>query len=439
VARTEAAGTGCLLRALRAYLAFVLIVATLSVGLGYAAASRAHRVAERAWAERAESMQAFASRFPKQPDSPAALALDRLTRPLGIQMTPLRGTKARDDSRDKLLSALGTALSGCGRSGTDDCAVPPESVAYLDREAVRIDAVERHILEGGPILWEQDIDKGVGAPVPALLGERYLQSVLLGRALLQTQRGATEAAERSLEASLLLDAAYAERPELISRLIALAAAGMRHAVLRAIRQPSDRWREQLQRRTLFTDVWTPFQFEAWSWTRYSVGLWGIFDLDRMQDGREPARTMAGTVGRLLTAPYVRLCFAAASGVLLRSSEELARQRRCDFDVERFSKEVEASFASWNVLGRTAIPAVVRAFVSMRHGDLDRELTERVLQARAERRATGRWPTRPVASSVCEGVVWEAQTGADGSTRIRPSEPPFPAHDPKGEWSIRLRP
>jgi hypothetical protein len=61
---TRAAGAGCLLRALRAYLLFVLACVVVAVGLGYLAAGRAVRRAEQAWAERAEPME-LASPIPR--------------------------------------------------------------------------------------------------------------------------------------------------------------------------------------------------------------------------------------------------------------------------------------------------------------------------------------------------------------------------------------
>ena len=439
---TRAAGRGCLLRALRAYALFVLASVAVTVSLGYLAAAHALRRAERAWAEQAEPMDSFVARYPAQPDSPAGVALDALTRPLGVRMCgpsepdPPGG----DKTHVEFLQSLGKFLSECGHAGSDACpALPAPVETFLEREAPRLDAIETHILQGGPLHWVQDLSKGVAAPFPSLLGHRQLSSVLLTRAMLHARRGRPELAERSLEAGWVLNASFAERPDFLSRLITVSVSGMNNAVLRTIKTPSDRWLPHMQQRTFAADVRIPYQLEAWNWTRFTVGLWGIFDVSYMESGEKPPATILGTPGRVLTAPYVRLSFAGVSEALLKASQTLRSEKRCDFDVDRYSKEFEDSFPRWNVLGRIATPSVLRGFTSMRYADLDRELTEQVIAARKARLATGRWPSAPTASTVCEGVAWKPQAGSDGSVTIGASVKPFATDDPQWTWSIRLHP
>jgi hypothetical protein len=272
-----------------------------------------------------------------------------------------------------------------------------------------------------------------------VLGHGQLASVLLTRAMLHARRGRPEPAERSLEAGWVLNASFAERPDLLSRLITVSVSGMENAVLRTLRTPSDRWLPRMQQRTFAADVRIPYQLEAWNWTRFTVGLWGIFDVNSMESGETPPPSILGTAGRVLTTPDVRLSFAGVSEALLRASQTLRSEKRCDFDVERYAKEFEDSFPRWNILGRIATPSVVRGFTSMRYADLDRELTEQVLAARKARHATGSWPTASTPSTVCEGVAWEPQAGNDGSVTIGPSVKPFATDDPRWTWSIRLHP
>ena len=238
---TPAAGRGCLLRALRAYALFVLATVAVAVSVGYLAAGHAVRRAESAWAEQAEPMQSFVARYPPQPDSPAGLELDALTRPLGIQLCGPRtpDPKGGDKAQEDFLQSLGSFVGDCGRSGADQCpALPPAIEAFLDREAHRLDAIEAHILQGGPLHWAQDISKGVAAPIPRLLGHRHLESLFLTRALAHAKSNRLEAAERSLEAGWVLNASFAERPDLLSRLITVSISGMNNAVLRTLKRPS---------------------------------------------------------------------------------------------------------------------------------------------------------------------------------------------------------
>jgi len=387
-------------------------------------------------------MERFAARYPQQPDSPAGLELDAMTRPLGIQMCGPRAPDppGSDKTQFEFLQSLGKLVGDCGHSGNDRCPALPRAVeTFLERETARLDAIETHILQGGPLHWVQDLSKGVAAPFPSLLGHRQLSSVLLTRAMLHARRGRPELAERSLEAGWVLNASFAERPDFLSRLITVSVSGMNNAVLRTIKTPSDRWLPRMQQRTFAADVRIPYQLEAWNWTRFAVGRWGIFDVNYMETGETPPPSIPGAAGRFLTTPYVRLSFAGVSEALLKASQTLRAEKRCDFDVDRYAKEFEDSFPRWNILGRIAAPSVVRGFTSMRYADLDRELTGRVLAARDERQATGRWPSTPTASAVCEGVVWEPRAGGDESFTISPSAKPFAIDDPKWHWSIRLRP
>jgi hypothetical protein len=418
-----------------------VVCVTLAVGLGYLFAGRAVNRAERAWAERGEPMEPFVGRYPQQPDSPAGIELDKLTRPLGIQMC---GVRAKDTPEIKkqaeVLQSLGRVLSDCGHAASDACAaLPRELEAFLAVEARRLEAIETHILGGGPLLWAQDVHKGMAAPIPHLLGHRQLQNVLLTRVLWLAGQGQRDAAERSLEASWVLNASFTERPDLLSRLIAVAVSGMQTGVLRTLKQPAPAWRPRMQRRAFAEGIRVPFQLEAWNWTRYTKGQWGVFDVSYMEDGVTPPSTLTGTIGRALTTPYVRLSCAGMSEALLSATETFRAQKRCDFDVEAYSKEFEDSFPRWNIIGRIATPSVIRAFTSMRYADLDRELTERVLAARAARQATGSWPSAAAPSTVCEGVVWQSSAGGDGSLTIAANAEPFSKPDPNKRWSMRLRP
>ena len=440
--RIQAAGAGCLVRAIRAYVVFVVGCVTASVILGYAGAAYRVGRAEAAWATKTESMEAFAARYPAEPDSGAAETLDGLTRPLGIRMIWHHGKESADwkGANDDLLKRIGTFIGEREHSGTDELVpIPAEAQRLLAQEQTRLSAIEAHIISGGPLRWEQDISKGVAAPMASLLAQRQLQSVLLARAWQAAGRRRGDEVERALLASWTLNASLLDRPDLLSRLIAVAVAEMEHGVLRAARVAPEQWLPRLHAQLFTRDVRIPYQLEAWNWTRFTKGYWGIFDVSYMENGATPPVSLLGGAGRVLTTPYVRLSLADMSERLLQATQELAARRRCDFDVDRYAKEFEESFPNWNILGRLATPAVIRGWTSLRYADLDRELTERVLLARARRDRSEPWPTEPVASAVCEGVTWLQEGASDGSLRVRASERPFAADTPNWSWAVRLRP
>jgi hypothetical protein len=439
VRHTRAAGAGCLLRALRAYALFILGSVGLAEALGYWVAFRHVTRANEGWARETEPMETFAARFPAEPANPAANRLDEMTRPLGIRMIFRRGDRADEGANGEVLKALGAAISRIERPepGTSP-GIPAGAEAFLSRERGRLDAIIFHILEGGPLVWEQDVSKGTGAPIPGLLGHRQLSNMLLGRAWLSARAGDVADADRTLEASWRLNASYRERPDVLSQLIAVAVAQMQHGVLRARRSVAPVWLERMKERPFSRRFPVALQLEAANWMRYARGYWGVFDVSYMEDGSVPPAGW-GSVPRFLMTPYMRLSVAGMSEALLRATHDLAPQRRCDIDMKRYSKEFKDSFPRWNVIGRIATPSVVRIWTVLRETDLDRELTERVLLARVERVASGRWPASGGPSAVCEGLAWDYGLARGGSLDIRPTSEPFRLDDPKWDWSVRLKP
>ncbi len=439
VRHTRAAGAGCLLRALRAYALFILASVAMAETVGYFLAARRVARANEGWARETEPMETFAARFPPAPDSPAANGLDEMTRPLGIRMIFRRGDRAGEGENGEVLKALGAAIGKIERPklGTSP-GIPAEAEAFLSRERGRLDAIIVQILEGGPLVWEQDVSKGTGAPTPGLLGHRQLSNMLLGRAWLSARDGHVADAERTLEASWRLNASYLERPDILSQLIAVAVAQMQHGVLRAAPKIAAAWQERMRERPFTGRFPVALQIEAWNWARYTRGFWGLFDVSYMEDGTTPPAGW-GSIPRFLMTPYMRLSVAGISEALLRATHELAPQRRCDLDMKLYSRELEESFPRWNTIGRRATPSVVKIWTSLRETDLDRELTERVLLARAEHAASGNWPAAGGASSVCEGVSWEYRPSIGGALDIRASTPPFRLDDPRWDWSLRLKP
>jgi hypothetical protein len=442
IRNTGGSGPGCLWRGFGAYAIFVIGCLILAEALAHGFASHRVRRTQEAWAGEGAPLDAFAARFPYEPSSPAALQLDERTRSLGIHMVLRENARPSDptNAQQKLLAELGSAVGKLSRSADGvPPPLPPAAEALLERERSTLGAIVGHILEAGPLRWELDISKGLAGPTPSLLGHRQLQGLLLARSWVAARDGRPAEAERALEASWRLNASFVERPELISQLIAVAVASMQHEVLRVTPQPAPIWRSRMSERPFSSGFSTSLQFEAAGWMRFADGSWGVSDLNHYGETTTPPRGPLGRIGRFLTAPYVQLSVADTSDALLRARRELARQRRCDLDMTAYSKRFEESLPRWNVIGRVASPSVVRAWVSLREGDLDRELTERALIARAERAASGAWPRGPFASTVCEGASWEYRATAGGGLSLRGSANPFALQNPKWTWDLRLRP
>jgi hypothetical protein len=406
----------------------------------YLAAWHSISRAERAWARQVEPMESFIARYPPEPDSPAAISLDDKTRLLGIGMILRPGEEDREGPHDDLLKELGDFITDHERARTDElAALPSEARTLLERERSHLAAIETQILEGGPLRWEHDATRGPVAPMPRLLAHRQIHTLLLARAWEAARRGRKREADRALEASWVLGASLEVRPDLISRLIALVASMTQHQLLRAARLPEERWLPRMQERGFADSLQTALQLEAWGWARYAVSFRGPSDVEYAARGETPPSAPADKIGRFLTAPYMRLSFAGMSKNLLRASQELRVQSRCDFDARQYSEEFERSFPRWNILGRMASPSLLRSWTSLRQADFDRELTEQVLLLRSHRETSGSWPAGSRPSRVCEGILWMREPQSDGSLTVQSSGPPFAADGSKRNWSFRLQP
>jgi hypothetical protein len=213
---------------------------------------------------------------------------------------------------------------------------------------------------------------------------------------------------------------------------------MEEGVLRVARLPPDPWLPRLRER-FAPDFHTPLQVDAQNYLRHAGGSWGFFDVAYMQEEQTPPAGFWSAIFRFLTAPYIRLNLAGLAERQAAAVRALESEKECDFDAGEYADEVKESLPRWNILGRISIPPLLRAWTSLRVADLDAEFTERILRARLARSQTGRWPTEPSPSEVCEGVSWVHEVGGDGSLALRTSDEPFLEEATKLPWRKTLRP
>src|SRR5206468_10270453 len=126
---------------------------------------------------------------------------------------------------------------------------------------------EAHLLGGSELSWERDIEGGFVEPHPDFLGHRYLQHILLARALEEARQGHSEEADRSLESSWELNRSLIRRHELLSQLTAQLIAGTENGVLRMLAGPSIRWTARIQAQDFQAALLRAFQAEAFVYTQ----------------------------------------------------------------------------------------------------------------------------------------------------------------------------
>ncbi len=436
--------------AVKSLLVLVLLAVAAVVALSLRA-SQKKRAAVRGWAESFEPMEALVARYPSTPNSSAAQELAALSAPLGISLDvpPAEGTpqdrthaaRARlrlvqeEANRFRPLVAF---LAAEGSKANDERVdAPPAPVAeFLSGHRTEIEAIEGNLLEKDAPSWACDIQKGADAPLPPLLGHRDLTNVLLVHGLESAHAGNDQAAHRALEASWKLNLGLRERPELISQLMAVSAAGSQSAVLRRIPAPLGEWQERLKTRDWRRSMLRSFQAEAWMFER---GL--QVEPSSMNAGGALRTGFFGGLGRIpgpLTKLWLELSLADYSDQMRRMAVDLRDQDPCAVDMGQFTRRLEAEIPWWNVLSKIAMPNLARSWGNVGRALLDDELTGLVLRARTQMRSDPKAApqTATIPSSVCVGMSWMIKPQVNGDLEVGADRNPF--KDPKSAPPLGFR-
>ncbi|HLA77626.1 MAG TPA: hypothetical protein VJU18_08625 [Vicinamibacteria bacterium] len=395
-------------------LAVPAVIAALWFVLGRLAAWRLEVRAERAWAKVREPMDAFERRFPKAPASLAAIKLNDMAGRLGIEMLAPRSPAS--PSALPVSKVLGTGME----RKADDERQPPskEATSFLAAHSSDIEAIIVHLRDGPAIEWEIDLGRHLAAPVPSLVAQRDLQSVLLARALDAGVDGDAAAVAAALEASWKLSEGTRTRPDLISALITYLTSQMQLGTLRQLEGVPELW----QRRVVEDDPRDLFlrglQTEA---LVFAGGMMhGLLPLLAEGDPQEAETAFTRYVDRPFSTPFLRLCGADHSTRVAAAVAEL-RGRACGTDVTALNGKALAAVPRWNFVSRIAMPNLLSGWRTAVSTALLAELTQQVLNARSLRasKGVGAWPEEraTVASATCPASTWVRERAEDGSLTI----------------------
>jgi hypothetical protein len=370
--------------------------------------------------EPASFRSAFEAQFPKSEASATALELERLAAALGFELAPFETQPAPDkadttpdDASEPAVFALKVekqrarpspeakaslqAVSGMIGQFLDRelktpeeriGPLPPRMESYLEEHDDAASALESTLVRQTDLRWEMDVSQGPNAPIPNLGGILRLQRFLGARALAKARRGETDAALQTLEAAWRLNEAVSARPELISQLIAVAAAKIPVGILRKLDTPAYGWADRLRSGDLFSAYLASFQNQVWF-------LADVRDLTGE----------AGAYGR----------------VLRNVAEEFEQRDLCSWTPDRMRE-------SWNRAVRNesrdaavveiAVPNLLESFARWRRFQIDSELTALVLDARAERAASRRldWPSKlhSIGAGICPAESWAYRNVGNGT-------------------------
>jgi hypothetical protein len=362
----------------KAILIIVAVPVVAWVLLWIVAASMERSVASRPWPGGLEGLDKVAARYPERnAETSAALALTRLTVPLGVDIapradrrfTPASPARKEYDAIKKPLHDYIDAQLVRPSNAIDDA--PPALAAYLADHRAQLDGVRAHLLSGAPIAWKMQLSKGFDAPIPNLLGHLELTRLFLADALLKT-RGGDAAAWDDLHAIWLLDGGLRPRPDLISQLISLAMGRMTNAAAAKMPLPEPAWLGVLRAADYRHSLMASMQSEAWGWMHLPH------------------------YGGRLASPYIRLCGADIAEHVRVAFVNLAKSNACGVG-DTLSQDVNDALPRWNVLGRIAVPNIASTWQRASRTIPETELTEKVLQLRRgetpspfSRCSDGRW-------------------------------------------------
>jgi hypothetical protein len=398
-----------------------LLVLTWVILAGLAAL--ATRRAERAWAAAWLSLDDFERRFPAVSTNADARRLEELAACVGVDFarrTEGEPPRAAGGCAGELAAPFGRhkavrgALAQHQReqlARVDDRLdpPPPDVAAWLAAQRANLAAVRDHLRASEP-RWRLDVSLGYQAPVPSLLAVLNLQRALNAAAGEAQRQGRPDEAAAFFDASLALDAALADRPDLISQLISGAAACLQAGLLRRLDPPPlcraarlgehDRWRSFL----------TAIEGEGW------VRLHG-----EPAGGLTPAQeaSAARRFGLAVGSPFVRLSVAGVSERLAAAVGALAVQDACADPPPAVTADPEELFPRWNTLARVAWPHLADASRRIARVRLDIELAGQVVALREARARDGRWPStgEGLPSALCPGERWLVRALPDGGLEL----------------------
>jgi hypothetical protein len=292
---------------------------------------------------------------------------------------------------------------------------PTDVTQFLGEQVRGIDAIEAHLLGGSELSWECDLGAGFGQPHPDFVGHRYLQGVLLARAIDAGRHGHLAEADKSLEASWILNRSLVGRHELISQLTAVSIAAAENGVLRALPVPPVRWADRVLAQDFPAGFLRAFQAEAFLYTHFQAveGMSGVPAFNELRMAEYSDR--------------------------VRITTELLRDRDdpCSLDLQAVSRAAEDALPHQN-WARTAIGTLPPAWGSVTLIRLDGEFTRLVIEARRDSGGIAHAHTSPVASTVCKSVSWIRISSGDRRVTIAAKPRPL-RHKSRRDWTFSFGP
>jgi hypothetical protein len=296
-----------------------------------------------------------------------------------------------------------------------------EMLEYLKAHQTDLEALYNRTLENDPPIWDIDIKRGFGAPVPNLLFQRQVHGVIALDILEKRRQGRDGEALKAFEASWKIAESLRQRPELISQWISLLVMNRQAAVLRKMRSVPAEWQNRVSNASLMTTFSEATRLDAVSFAeglaewQLGGGGWADYFLDYPLSG--PLRRLIGLQNLELTGQFL---------------SKFGEQDPCRADPKSLILTVESSYSRWFFGENPALSNYPQAFREPVWTLLHLELTRQVLQTKSElqrlKQTSNRNQAKSAKSSVCGETLWVSQVSHDAAT-IRISAQNIP------EWIV----
>ncbi|MEL6606058.1 MAG: hypothetical protein AAFP20_22830 [Cyanobacteria bacterium J06614_10] len=296
--------------------------------------------------------------------------------------------------------------------------IPENLQTYLEQNLDALSDVQAHLRSGEPLVWEFDADQvaDFSFAVPSFLGLAQLQQLLALKAIYNAEQNQPDEMAAALEATLAINEALSERPELISYLVSLIVMNRQMSVMRHLEGVPT----ELSNRLLAIDQQQigsdRLSFEGW--------IMYVAMQKMLASSGDPGEYLGYRTSALLRYEplhrnYLMLSSLDTARRMAQSYRRLPDLTICSGSLETLHTELALTASWWNMLGKIAMPSLLRQWQKGGQSMLAAELTHHIVTAKALAAEQGQWPdTLPtLESQTCPGEQWVYEVSPAGDMSL----------------------
>jgi hypothetical protein len=337
-------------------LAIAVVIVAAALVFMFAANDAKQTANSREWTMGLGTLDSVPKRYPPRKTNAAALELERLAKPIGVDFQG-----RRDRGAGEVATYLRTQLA------RPEATIDP-APAFLEQNRAGIDAVRAHLLSAGPLEWELDLSHGLSGPMPSFRSQMEVGRLLTANALDRARRGDAGAWD-DLRAEWELTRNLWQRPEMISSMIGLTLARHIAAAARKMPAPAPAWFNEVRTFDYRKAMLASLQSDTWI-----IGA-ELKDVSIDDSGMNPIRRVRDWMAK----PYLVMARADFLAHQRETAAVLAKAPTCALDPAIFQQVEELAW--WNRIGGIVMPNTTLLWQRVFRIRAELELTEHALGLR----------------------------------------------------------